>query len=108
MKKGQVILEYGIILSIILVALIAMQTYMKRGIQAVVKVSTDEFGSQDASEKRDINKGALFKSEERRSSENQQKIEVFLDTSRKKTIIKDESQVVNLDGERKSYREYTP
>ncbi len=46
-KGGQSIAEYGIIISVVTVALLAMQVYMKRGIQSVVKYSTDQFGNQD-------------------------------------------------------------
>ncbi|MFA5357037.1 MAG: hypothetical protein WC301_06545 [Candidatus Omnitrophota bacterium] len=40
---GQNLIEYGLILSIITVALLAMQVYFKRGVQAVVKVAADDF-----------------------------------------------------------------
>lgn len=45
--SGQSISEYVILIGIVSMALLAMQTYMKRGIQAVVKVAADEM-SQDA------------------------------------------------------------
>jgi hypothetical protein len=44
---GQSIAEYGILISVIAAALLAMQIYMKRSIQAVIKCSTDQFGNQD-------------------------------------------------------------
>lgn len=44
---GQSIAEYGILISVVTVALLAMQIYMRRGIQAAVKYSTDQFGNQD-------------------------------------------------------------
>ena len=47
MKRAQSIVEYSIILVIIAAALMGMQTYMKRGIQAAVKVSCDQLGPQE-------------------------------------------------------------
>jgi uncharacterized protein (UPF0333 family) len=41
-SKGQSIIEYAIVLSIVTAAIMAMQTYIKRGIQGVVKVAADE------------------------------------------------------------------
>lgn len=68
MKKGQVIVEYALILSIVLAAILAMQTYMKRGIQAVIKVSADELGNQQDAEEFDIKKGLLLVSGQRAHS----------------------------------------
>lgn len=45
--KGQSFAEYAILISVVTAALLAMQIYMKRGIQAVVKYSTDQWGNQD-------------------------------------------------------------
>lgn len=55
---GQSISEYTLIVGIVAVAIIGMQVYMKRGIQAVIRVAADEVGSQeDAME--DVEKGDL-------------------------------------------------
>lgn len=43
---GQSIAEYTVLISVIAAALLAMQIYMKRGIQATIKYSTDQFGNQ--------------------------------------------------------------
>jgi len=43
-------LEYVIVVGVVIVALVAMQVYMKRGIQAVIKVAADELGEQENSE----------------------------------------------------------
>ncbi len=45
-KKGQNTLEYAIVIAVIVAALIAMQTYIKRGIQGKMKASTDDIGEQ--------------------------------------------------------------
>lgn len=44
---GQSIAEYAVIISVVTAALLAMQVYLKRGIQAAVKYSTDQFGNQE-------------------------------------------------------------
>jgi len=45
-KKGQNTLEYAIVIAVIVAALIAMQSYIKRGIQGRMKQSTDDIGQQ--------------------------------------------------------------
>jgi len=45
-KKGQNLIEYGLILGIVAMALISMQTYFKRSLQSVVKVVADDYGPQ--------------------------------------------------------------
>lgn len=47
--KAQSIIEYALLLGIIGLALGAMQLYFKRGIQAAIKVSADQLGSQEGS-----------------------------------------------------------
>ncbi len=46
MSKAQSISEYVILIGLVSMALIGMQVYMKRGIQAVVKEAADELGQQ--------------------------------------------------------------
>jgi Flp pilus assembly pilin Flp len=43
---GQAILEYGILIGIVTAALVTMQTYIKRGVQAGIKVAADQLGDQ--------------------------------------------------------------
>lgn len=45
---GQAIIEYALFAGVVIAALIAMQGYMKRGIQAVVKASADDIGDEKA------------------------------------------------------------
>ena len=45
-KKGQNTLEYAVIIAVIVAALIAMQGYIKRGIQGKLKASSDDIGDQ--------------------------------------------------------------
>jgi|GEM_PF-1945485 len=41
-RRGQNLAEYALIIGVVSLALVAMQTYFKRGIQSIVKVSADE------------------------------------------------------------------
>lgn len=53
-SKAQNMSEYVIVIGIVSLAFIGMQTYMKRGIQGVVKDFADELSNQDAyNEKRE-------------------------------------------------------
>jgi hypothetical protein len=45
-KKGQTVLELGILLIVLVSALIAMQVYVKRGIQGRLKGAVDSVGEQ--------------------------------------------------------------
>ncbi|MDD4907725.1 MAG: hypothetical protein PHJ00_01525 [Candidatus Omnitrophica bacterium] len=45
-KRGQSTLEYALLIGIIVAALIAMQVYMKRGVQGKLRDSTDQIGDQ--------------------------------------------------------------
>jgi len=45
-KRAQSILEYSVLIAIIVAALIAMQVYIKRGIQGRLRSATDDIGEQ--------------------------------------------------------------
>ena len=45
-NSGQNLIEYALILGVVAVALLAMQTYFKRGIEGVIKVVADDYGPQ--------------------------------------------------------------
>jgi len=45
-KKGQSTVEYALIIAVIVAALIAMQTYFKRGVQGRLKQASDDIGEQ--------------------------------------------------------------
>ncbi len=45
-KKSQSITEYTFIVGIVSLALVAMSSYGRRGIQAVIKLSSDKLGEQ--------------------------------------------------------------
>jgi hypothetical protein len=45
--RAQSFTEYALLFGLVTMALVGMQVYMKRGIQAVVKVASDELGTQE-------------------------------------------------------------
>lgn len=45
-KRGQSTLEYGVVIAVIVAALIAMQTYIRRGMHGKLRESTDDIGKQ--------------------------------------------------------------
>jgi len=45
-RRGQSTLEYAIIIAVVVAALLAMQIYVKRGVQGKLRSSTDEIGQQ--------------------------------------------------------------
>jgi hypothetical protein len=45
-SQGQSLYEYAILLAIVVAVFTGMQIYLKRGIQGMIKLSTDEFGEQ--------------------------------------------------------------
>jgi uncharacterized protein (UPF0333 family) len=48
-KRAQSTLEYAVLVFVIVAALIAMQVYIKRGMQGRIRSSTDEIGEQYSS-----------------------------------------------------------
>lgn len=47
-RKAQTTAEYAILIGLVVAALVAMQTYVKRGLQGRVKDATDTFATQTA------------------------------------------------------------
>ncbi len=45
-RKGQSTLEYAVIIAVVVGALVAMQHYMKRGVEGKLRESTDNIGEQ--------------------------------------------------------------
>jgi len=45
-RKGQSTLEYAVLIAVVVAALIAMQTYIKRGVQGKFKQASDDIGEQ--------------------------------------------------------------
>ena len=44
-KRAELIIEYAVMIGLVAVALAAMQTYMKRGVQGVIKTTADQLGA---------------------------------------------------------------
>ena len=61
---GQSFLEYTILIGIVVTVLLMMNTYMKRGIQAMIKATADQVGNQAQAEQtlNQMTKGYLAKS----------------------------------------------
>lgn len=102
MKKAQALIEYGLLLGITTAAILGMQTYIKRGIQAQIKISADELGKQEESEDFDLKKGLLLVSGQRRKTV---PLQAGLPTQRKqgfaggrqRTEFKEKTEVVDFD-----------
>lgn len=45
-KRGQSTLEYAVLITVIIAALISIQTYIKRGVQGRLKSASDDIGDQ--------------------------------------------------------------
>jgi Flp pilus assembly pilin Flp len=45
-RRGQSTLEYAVLIVVIIAALVAMQVYLKRGVQGRMRESTDQIGEQ--------------------------------------------------------------
>lgn len=45
-RKAQSTLEYGVVIAVVVAALVAMQAYVKRGLQGKIKESADQIGEQ--------------------------------------------------------------
>lgn len=70
---GQTATEYALLLAVVLASFVGMQTYVKRGIQGVIRNNTDEFGRGNEPTLADTlnfdpQKGSLIKSWEYNSS----------------------------------------
>jgi len=63
-RRGQTILEYTMIIGIVTVALVFMGTSIKRGMQSLVKVTSDQVGNQQNSDQdfNDVQQGYMEES----------------------------------------------
>lgn len=61
-KIAQVIFEFAIVLALVALALVMMQLYLKRGIQAGIKIAADELGLQQDSVELDAESGEVSES----------------------------------------------
>lgn len=86
-KKGQSIIEYTVILGLVVAGLMTMQAYIKRGIQATIKVAADELGRQEDAEELDPEKGTKSASEINTRTRSIQRVR----------LLKGSSQQVDID-----------
>jgi len=54
--KGQSVLEYAMIIAVVVGALLAIQIYMKRGLQGRLRESSDQIGEQFDAENTTVNR----------------------------------------------------
>lgn len=76
-NKGQSILEYAIIIGLVVAGLTTMQLYIKRGIQAGIKVAADELGRQEDAEEIDPEWGTRSSSEINTITQSTERIRLF-------------------------------
>ncbi|TAN61406.1 hypothetical protein EPN16_03230 [bacterium] len=69
MRRAQSLIEYAMVIVVVSAAFMAINGYMKRGIQAQIRMSADELGRQEESEELDLTKGRLKVSGQRMTSE---------------------------------------
>ena len=60
-KKGQSIMEYAILVSLVIAALTGMQLYVRRGLQARIKDASDNLPNYVQTEGAGLDAGTIFK-----------------------------------------------
>jgi len=90
--RAQATFEYAIILAIVAAALTAMQVYFKRGIQAGIKICSDELGGQrkGSGEKVDLESG-IFPGESRHRSVTESTVRLQIEKGEERTLSIDKS-----------------
>jgi len=90
--KSQSVSEYILILAVISLALLAMQTYTKRGLQGTIKFMADELGKQDSSATLGYTKSiASFENTQTRTQTKSEKIASWEKGSLKREVNLDAS-----------------
>ncbi len=91
--KAQATFEYAIILAIVAGALTAMQVYFKRGIQAGIKICSDELGEQKKGlgDKIDVESGIISPALSSHHSITNSTITLQIEKGEKRTLSIDES-----------------
>lgn len=84
-SKAQSISEYVLVIGIVSIALISMQAYMKRGVQAVIKVASDQAGNQSA-EEIDVQKGTKTDSQITTLNQDSERLQSFVGGSQTTTV----------------------
>ncbi len=60
--KAQVLVEYTMVIGAVVMALMAMNVMIKRGVQGMIKVVADQVGNQEAAEQRFDDSGHMERS----------------------------------------------
>jgi Flp pilus assembly pilin Flp len=89
--RAQSITEYVIIIGLVSIALIAMQNYMKRGIQAVIQSAADDVGAQKDAAEIDPVKGETLSSRFETTSLGKVNVEVSGSGSTSRVIDRESS-----------------
>ncbi len=77
--KAQTVAEYLVVVMLVITALTVMQLYMKRGLQATIKVAADELAPQNKSDLvQNIDKGGFLW--ESHASTNMQRLQTHKDS----------------------------
>lgn len=87
-RKGQSIVEYTVIIGLVVAALTTMQVYVRRGIQAGIKIAADELGPQEDAGETDPQKGTKSASEINTKTTSAQRIRLFKGGSQRTDIDK--------------------
>jgi len=91
-NQAQATFEYAIILAIVAGALTAMQVYFKRGIQAGIRICSDELGEQKkgVGEKIDLESG-IFPGQSTHHSVTESTVRLQIEKGEERTLNIDES-----------------
>ena len=96
-RSGQSTLEYAVLVTIIIGALLSMQFYLKRGIQGKVKESSDQIGDQYSAGNTNVIKTTKTHSETEEKFENGVSSTNLTEPETTNTVEK--SVIVNADQE---------
>lgn len=94
MKKAQSLIEYALVIGVVSSAFLAINVYMKRGIQAQIRISADELGQQKESEEFDLTKGKLEVSGQRMKSEAPAQKKQEFSGGRQRSDVNERSEVL--------------
>lgn len=94
MRKAQALIEYAMVIGVVSAAFIAINVYMKRGIQAQIRISADELGKQEESEEFDLIKGLSLVSGQRMKSEAPGQIKREFVGGRQREDVNEKSEVL--------------
>lgn len=96
-KKGQSTLEYAILVIIIIGALLAIQVYIKRGVQGRLKSATDDIGDQFSPGNQKVTRTETITGKTNERFLNGVSTSTF--TTPENTVIDSDSKVINVNQE---------